>query len=338
MSLIIRKPWLQKPPPGTPLDWSHPLAQGLRVCFACNEGAGLPKELTQSGYSGDATGSPGRYSWVQGGIQNTPWYGIGASGSKVSATGCSSLLSFGMTSRPLNSGSFVAPYNFNYSVGSFTILSQGNIGYTVRDGGGNPYYSPSASYNVNIPYCFAGSFGPNAVSLASKGVFIGTGSGTPSPYTVSTFNATLCAGDQYVDTSFALYWWSRCLSPAELCSISANPWQIFQPQKRNWALFPAKPITYVNNTTNTGYAILDFGKGSQQASVTVQGQSTIASNSFVEAWKAMDVTTDHGLQDILVSNFEVLCSAPTGGSGFTITGTSRMGNLTGKYRVNWSWV
>ena len=37
----LRTTWTQKPPMGTPLDWSHPLTRGLEACWLFNEGQGL---------------------------------------------------------------------------------------------------------------------------------------------------------------------------------------------------------------------------------------------------------------------------------------------------------
>ena len=90
----------------------------------------------------------------------------------------------------------------------------------------------------------------------------------------------------------------------------------------------------------SGYIEIDFGAapGNSQASVNVTGQGAINTSSFVESWKSGEATTDHTAMESSITNMEILCSNIVNGVGFTITATSRIGRLTGKYKLYWAWI
>lgn len=127
---------------------------------------------------------------------------------------------------------------------------------------------------------------------------------------------------------------------------------------------------------STGTALLDFGPfpGSSDASVTVTGQTLIATNSIVQAWIRPDTTDDHSPDEHWLETLKVTAGNIVAGTGFTIYGmnTSQLnepasptplvrfggtgqfagpgqqdratnysgGNgtrLYGKFRVAWSW-
>lgn len=46
----IRRKWTEKPPPGTPIDFTNPLTKDLKLAWAFNEGAGLPRQLVPGGF------------------------------------------------------------------------------------------------------------------------------------------------------------------------------------------------------------------------------------------------------------------------------------------------
>lgn len=70
MPSVRRKiPWTRKPPLGTGVDWSNPLAQGLYYALPMAEGSALPQEIVQ-GATVTKTGSP---TWT-----NDPGINFGA--------------------------------------------------------------------------------------------------------------------------------------------------------------------------------------------------------------------------------------------------------------------
>lgn len=91
----------------------------------------------------------------------------------------------------------------------------------------------------------------------------------------------------------------------------------------------------------TGSATLDFGAapGSNEASVSVTGLSTISGTSKCEAWVMGDsTTTDHTANDHkYFPVFAALtCGTPTASTGFIINARSAQ-KLTGIWVVQWVW-
>ena len=70
----------------------------------------------------------------------------------------------------------------------------------------------------------------------------------------------------------------------------------------------------------TGTTIVDFGAfpGAAVTSVDVTGQTTIAADSFVEAWVVPTLTTDHTADEHLVDPPRVIAGDIVAGVGFTI--------------------
>ena len=90
---------------------------------------------------------------------------------------------------------------------------------------------------------------------------------------------------------------------------------------------------------NTGTATLDFGTGSNEASVAVTGQTSITASAKCEAFVMGDDTSgghtasDHRYFNALAG---LTCGTPTAGVGFTIYGTSTS-SLSGTYQVRYVW-
>lgn len=91
--------------------------------------------------------------------------------------------------------------------------------------------------------------------------------------------------------------------------------------------------------SETGIATIDFGTGSNEASVAVTGQTSIAVSSKADAFiMADDTTVDHTASDhrYLAALAGLTCGTPTAGVGFTIYATSTQ-KLEGTYQVRWVW-
>lgn len=95
----------------------------------------------------------------------------------------------------------------------------------------------------------------------------------------------------------------------------------------------------VNAAIISGSADADFGAapGSDIATIVITGQTTITTNSYIIVRKMAIATSDHSDFDAVVSHIDLTTTAATAGTGFTIYAMSRMGRLTGKYRIQWSW-
>ena len=100
---------------------------------------------------------------------------------------------------------------------------------------------------------------------------------------------------------------------------------------------------------SSGAVQIDFGvfPGSDSATVTVTGQTGITSGSIVRVWVAPAVTTDHSVDEHLLTAPDVFVTALNAGSGFTITAIATAaetpsprgrGPVTyGKYQLNWNY-
>lgn len=96
------------------------------------------------------------------------------------------------------------------------------------------------------------------------------------------------------------------------------------------------------NTPTINQATIDFGShpGSNEASVTITGQTNILSTSQVTVYvSATDTSTSHTAADHrylpLFAKFSV--STPSAGTGFTIYARSEQ-KLTGTWTIRWSWI
>ena len=90
---------------------------------------------------------------------------------------------------------------------------------------------------------------------------------------------------------------------------------------------------------NTGVATIDFGTGSNEASVAVTGQVNVSATSKAEAWVMGDDTSvDHSASDHkYFPVFAALtCGTPEAGVGFSIHARTAH-KLTGTWTVRWVW-
>jgi hypothetical protein len=93
---------------------------------------------------------------------------------------------------------------------------------------------------------------------------------------------------------------------------------------------------------SSGTATLDFGVvGStnvSDASIAVTEQTSILSNSLVEAWVSLSSTTDHSLDEIRIEDLYITAGNISAGVGFTIYGYCLTGTTYGTFTVNYAWV
>ena len=88
-----------------------------------------------------------------------------------------------------------------------------------------------------------------------------------------------------------------------------------------------------------GTATLDFGaSGSAFNSVAVTGQASILTSSVAEAFFMGDTSTDHTVEDHIITGSlcKLICSSLVAGTGFTIFASAEQ-TLYGKYTVHWVW-
>ena len=89
-----------------------------------------------------------------------------------------------------------------------------------------------------------------------------------------------------------------------------------------------------------GNSVIDFGAypGSNEASVSVTGQSSILTTSSVEAWLMAESQGTHTVNDATYAFLltAISCSVPTASVGFTIYARSTE-KLQGQFKVRWVW-
>jgi hypothetical protein len=91
--------------------------------------------------------------------------------------------------------------------------------------------------------------------------------------------------------------------------------------------------------SGTGNVTLDFGAapGTNIATATVTGQTTISATSGVEAYlMGIDTTATHNAVEHSLVPINLSCISITAGTGFTIQGASEW-RLTGTFKVRWVW-
>lgn len=85
---------------------------------------------------------------------------------------------------------------------------------------------------------------------------------------------------------------------------------------------------------------VDFGAapGKDYLETTVIGQAGIETDSLVTITKVFKSTTDHSAEDVLVSDMDITVGNIVAGIGFTIYIVSKIGRLTGKYPLRFTWI
>lgn len=89
----------------------------------------------------------------------------------------------------------------------------------------------------------------------------------------------------------------------------------------------------------TGTATLDFGTGSNEAAVTVTGQTGILDTAKADAFvMGDDTSSNHTANDhrYFAAFAGLTCGTPTAGVGFTIYARSQH-KLSGTFTVRWVW-
>lgn len=265
-----------KPPFGTPIDPSHPLAQGLVALFPCNEGAGIaiadvanagrfamakstttnmwsPWPYLNLGTSSDffKTQTPG-YLKIQPPL-SLVWQGV------VPSAPANGQVSFGVFYNDGNSAPFVA-YLLNFSQ-----ISPGQPSFQWNVSGTQKIVHAPATTPVGTRFQQAGLVSPNTFHVygAGAGDFnaailidgrrsvnnpaeVFTGTAAPINYASSAPLSQTQIGAGPLLTELAGVW-SRVLSQSELQWLKAEPFDMFAPPRRASRTFllsspPSSPL------------------------------------------------------------------------------------------------
>lgn len=91
----------------------------------------------------------------------------------------------------------------------------------------------------------------------------------------------------------------------------------------------------------TGTATISFGSTpTSEGSVTVTGQGSILSGSFVEAFLMVESATGNTVDDVKFAgvSLRIIVGDIVASTGFTIYATAISGLITGDVNIRWVWV
>ncbi len=235
---------ISKPPPGTPVDWQHPLAQGLIGAWLFNEGAGERLE--------DATGMGDPANFV--GITAADWRSDGpySPGLLCDASGEWASVPDQLRLRPANAVSVVAGFTLEGDIGNYThvVFSKGGLSWMMRGDGGT---NIGATLNLT-----GGAITAASIAGAGVGAHIGvvtwqigdyvriylengrvgisaTTGDTPISYNTSaiTFGCDFTSRVLVGIVNF-VYLYGTQLQPEAVASLMGNPWQMMWDRKKYW--------------------------------------------------------------------------------------------------------
>lgn len=238
--------WQTKPPVGTLIDWSHPLAAGLVLAAPLNEGAG--------GKTFNAANQAGNIGVFQTGSASPTWTS-GPYGNAITTVSASSQYAdFGDI--PTLSGATRASMFClgNRSSGNLWTTSRGtstgerfeifaytnNSVFFIAESGAELYgycNAPTGDFSMAMTYDGAqsstaaglgGYVNGAAQSLTSPDVWAGgaIASGTYDVLLGKEISDNLFSDGRY---DLFMVWVGRVLTSSDVATLHANPWQLFTP-------------------------------------------------------------------------------------------------------------
>ena len=287
--------WTQfqvKPPPGTPINWSCPLSQGLVAAFPFNEGSGsnVYDATNQSPTGAFASGSSAP-TWISGKYGTTINF-VGSSSQQILVPFFSGL------NFPATGGSFSwATWLYLASVPSgWTAIwthgrdqsswmglwnSGSNLWDWVIGGIDSAGVAPSTGWHQIVGTYYSGNR-----YLFVDGKLVATTSDTEASATTS---GLYIGGDNGYDTYFTgvidhIFLSSRQWQLADVQAHYANPWQIFSQPQFDWLLhYTASGTAYTLGGTTGSYG--EAGQGATLQSgrhliATLGGYTATGASSF----------------------------------------------------------
>ena len=224
----LRIPRTSKPPLGTPIDWSNPLAQGLVGVLAFNEGGG-----------GTVWNSLGKsFPLVISGLGGLNNNGFETTLNSFNYVDLGQEVSWTHLTDFTLSFDFI-PKDRGYRV----LISKGHYAasagwYVENEFESIRFYAGTTQVGSNVPVTTGVKV--NITFTQKNGVLCcykdGVLKSTTSGYSIVNTANNLRIGD-YADTGYAsnaifidVSYFSRALSASEVANQSTNPWQIYEPE------------------------------------------------------------------------------------------------------------
>lgn len=238
MYFTVKQPWgMQKPVPGSQIDWGHPLARGLVGCWLFNDNSRLPKNNAWNDLANSAEG-----------------------GGSVSPFGLRVINGYEGSGQTLthSAGDQTCP-NTIFWRGIIHAITGKNLYYTEAGNTGSTYTctdSDNARLKFQVgrePYAQSVYYSPNGSVVANEicdwaqarghynaGFYNGLLCGSAGGAITSDISASFLMGRAWKNnedvTHIACYYWVRCLSPDEIAWLHTEPYAMIQA--------PEMPIFY----------------------------------------------------------------------------------------------
>lgn len=238
-----------KPPVGTILNRSHPLAKGLVGCWLMNERGGIRvNDLSGNGNHGTLTNMDPATDWIM-----SP-DGPGLDFDGVNDT----VLCGSTTSLDLRSSGTVAVRFLTTSSGYQTVVSKANFN-TDRNGfifatqswkfkielcsaSAQQTLTSSASISSGVRYSGAATWNGSTIRLYLDGKYDNSADQTVIPvdnvYIMRLGDDPVYTSGRLTGQIFYVSIWNRCLSPSEVLSFYQSPYAMFQRDDA-WLYKPA---------------------------------------------------------------------------------------------------
>jgi hypothetical protein len=248
--------WAQKPPVGPVIDPGHSLARGLVLSLPLREGTG-PTAYDASGWSNHGVlGSLASWSSDTYG----PTIALPGTNSANNAVNCGDgpPLQFGTGpfsafARFTITNPAAGPYVFAYGstgalwyarINSSTQIQVAAVGSALL--ATVPTFASGTRHTIGLTRDAVGNF-----TAYWDGKAVGSTTGITGSVTSATglsLGADIYGGSRFfggnLDCAFA---WGRALSAVEVAAMTANPWQVFRPQRdviRSYSTMPGTGVSY----------------------------------------------------------------------------------------------
>lgn len=233
-SRLVELPWTEQPQEAVSVDWSNPLARGLREWDAPALRPYLPLGTptlapTRGGVAFTGGGASARYR--------------NADQPSLDVTGARTVLAVfvGVGATDTRAYGIADSGNYIFYLGSSPITAaRGRIWFRFPSGDVDIGQTSATVFEANVPHTFVLRQTPG--TPASFASFVdgiadasgtGTVSGSASGVQVGINGLVRASGGASYNASGVLLGlvWDRALSDAEIAAVSANPWQLFQPRR-----------------------------------------------------------------------------------------------------------
>jgi hypothetical protein len=342
--------WKSKPPAGTPLDRSHPLAPYLRACWIFNEGAGVFVADAAGQNNGQRTGG----GWAAGDRGTAVAFTGGTTESvkQSNAVGLPSATDpFAIECRVCMAGTTSLALTWGFGTDP-TSVSTGNGRYFMMFGGTAPnnnvyFWGGSADWDTGIPWITDGQFHSYIFSKNSAEIVLyidGVRRGSTTAPTLFFADSVVAAGDRHPSAAGTFTGrmdmgrlFAKHLNDAEAAGLVADPYAMFAPPI--WRRYFIPPAG-AGGVTGTGAITIGAPVLAGAGTFTTTGTGAISIGAPVLAGTGSFATTGTGALSIGAPVIAGTGSFATTGSGAisigipvlagtgTVTGPPGSGSIT----------